>query len=96
MMPIPYAFNMLGLSLGSAMLVGVALLSYWTMAVMVQVRGPGQDEVSRTNSRSPAADSLLPPPPTNNPQGSAETGERTYASLVGRVLGPAGEALLQV
>jgi amino acid permease len=28
-------------------------------------------------------------------QGSAETGERSYASLVGRVLGPAGEGLLQ-
>lgn len=38
MMPIPYAFNLLGWSLGSAMLVGVALVSYWTMAVMVQVR----------------------------------------------------------
>jgi amino acid permease len=38
MMPIPYAFNLLGWSLGSAMLVGVALISYWTMAVMVQVR----------------------------------------------------------
>jgi amino acid permease len=37
MMPIPYAFNLLGWSLGSAMLVGVALISYWTMAVMVQV-----------------------------------------------------------
>lgn len=29
------------------------------------------------------------------PQGSAETGESSYASLVGRVLGPAGEGLLQ-
>lgn len=28
-------------------------------------------------------------------QGSAETGESSYASLVGRVLGPAGEGLLQ-
>lgn len=28
-------------------------------------------------------------------QGSAETGEGSYASLVGRVLGPAGEGLLQ-
>lgn len=63
MMPIPYAFNLLGWSLGSAMLVGVALVSYWTMAVMVQ--------------------------------GSAETGESSYSSLVGRVLGPGGEALLQ-
>lgn len=41
MMPIPYAFNLLGWSLGSAMLVGVALVSYWTMAVMVQVRVTG-------------------------------------------------------
>ena len=41
MMPIPYAFNLLGWSLGSAMLVGVALISYWTMAVMVQVSAWG-------------------------------------------------------
>jgi amino acid permease len=41
MMPIPYAFNLLGWSLGSAMLVGVALVSYWTMSVMVQVRQLG-------------------------------------------------------
>lgn len=40
MMPIPYAFNLLGWSLGSAMLVGVALVSYWTMAIMVQVGPP--------------------------------------------------------
>lgn len=39
MMPIPYAFNLLGFGLGSAMLVGVALVSYWTMAIMVQVGG---------------------------------------------------------
>jgi hypothetical protein len=50
MMPIPYAFNLLGWSLGSAMLVGVALVSYWTMAVMVQV-GRGGGVVHRSCSQ---------------------------------------------
>jgi amino acid permease len=30
-----------------------------------------------------------------NVQGSAETGESSYASLAGRLVGPAGSALLQ-
>lgn len=38
---------------------------------------------------------LLLPPFYTQLQGSAETGESSYSSLVGRVLGPAGEALLQ-
>lgn len=37
MMPIPYAFNLLGWVLGSAMLVSVALMTYWTKATMVEV-----------------------------------------------------------
>lgn len=39
MMAIPKAFYMMGSLLGSTMLVAVAALTYWTKAVMVEVRG---------------------------------------------------------
>jgi amino acid permease len=63
MMPIPHAFNLLGWVAACGMLIGVAAVTYWTNAVMVQ--------------------------------GSADTGEGSYASLVGRLVGPAGAGLLQ-
>jgi hypothetical protein len=42
MMPIPHAFNLLGWVAACGSLVGVALLTYWTNAVMVQVRRGAQ------------------------------------------------------
>jgi hypothetical protein len=45
MMPIPHAFNLLGWVAASGSLVGVALLTYWTNTVMVQV-GSGCHKLS--------------------------------------------------